>query len=180
MLSAGAWKLSQTNLITFVLVDSDGTEVTGLGSGFTLQISKAGGAFAGSAGTKAEIGSGWYKYTSTAGEADTVGPVAVKVTHASIVQQNLEYTCESRTISSIEFTYTLTNSVTAVPIEGAQIWIAVDVAGSNVIWVGTTDSLGIARDDSGGLPRLDPGTYFFFRQKAGFTFSPEPDTEVVS
>jgi hypothetical protein len=180
MLSAGAWKLSQQNLITFVLVDTNGNEVTGLGNGFTLELSKAGAAFAGSAGTKAEISNGWYKYTSTAGEADTVGPVAIKVTHASIVQQNLEYTCESRAISSIEFTYTLTNSVTAAPIEGAQIWITVDAAGNNVIWAGATDSLGIARDDSGGLPRLDPGTYFFFRQKAGFTFSPEPDTEIVS
>lgn len=179
MLSAGAWKLSQTNLITFVLVDSDGTEVTGLGTGFTLQISKAGGAFAGSAGTKAEIGSGWYKYTSTAGEADTVGPVAVKVTHASIVQQNLEYVVEQRTINSIAFTYTVTNSVSAAPLEGVQVWIAVDSAGANVVWYGTTDSLGVARDDSSNLPRLDAGTYYIFRQLAGFTFS-DPDTEVVS
>jgi hypothetical protein len=180
MLSAGAWKLSQTNLITFVLVDSAGTEVTGLGTGFTLQISKAGGAFAGGAGTKAEIGSGWYSYLSTSGEADTVGPVAIKVTHASIVQQNMEYVVEQRTISSIAFTYTVTNSVSAAPLEGVQVWIATDSAGANVVWVGTTDSAGVARDDSGALPRLDPATYFFFRQLAGFTFSPDPDSEVVS
>jgi hypothetical protein len=179
MLSAGTWKLSQANLITFVLVDASGTEVTGLGSGFTLQLSKAGGAFAGSAGTKAEISNGWYKYTSTVGEADTVGPVAIKVTHASVVQQNLEYTCESRAINSIAFTYTVTNSVTAASLEGVQVWIAVDSAGANIVWNGTTDSLGVARDDNGNLPRLDAGTYYFFRQLAGFVFS-DPDSESVS
>lgn len=178
MLSAGAWKLSQTNLITFVLVDSDGTEVTGLGTGFTLQISKAGGAFAGSAGTKAEIGSGWYKYTSTAGEADTVGPVAIKVTHASIVQQNMEYVCESRAITAIEFTYTVTNSVTAAAIEGVQVWFCPNGDTSRVIWYGVTDAFGIARDEAGSKPRLDPGTYTIVLQKAGYTFA--NDTETVS
>jgi hypothetical protein len=179
MLSAGAWKLSQTNLITFVLVDSNGNEVTGLGTGFTLQISKAGGAFAGSAGTKAEIGSGWYRYLTTAVEADTVGPVAIKVTHASAVQQNLEYVVEQRTINAIEYTYTVTNSVTAAAIEGVQIWICADIAGVNVIWYGVTDSSGVARDENGAKPRLDAGTIYIFRQKAGMIFS-DPDTETVS
>lgn len=179
MLSAGAWKLSQQNLITFVLVDSNGNEVTGLGSGFTLQLSKAGGAFTASAGTKAEIGSGWYKYLATAGEADTVGPVAIKVTHASVIQQNLEYVVEQRTITAVEFTYTVTNSVTSAPLEGVQVWIATDSAGSYVVWAGTTDASGVARDSNSGLPLLDPGTYYFWRQRAGFTFT-NPDTETVS
>lgn len=179
MLSAGAWKLSQSNMITFVLVDTNGLEVTGIGSAFTLQVSKAGEAFNGSGGTKGEIGSGWYKYTSTTGEADTVGPVAIRVTHASVVQQNLEYVVEGRTITSIEFTYTVTNSVTLLPLEGVQVWIATDIAGANVVWYGVTDSSGIARDDAGALPRLDPGTYQIFRNRAGFTFN-DPDTEVVA
>lgn len=179
MLSAGAWKLSQQNLITFVLVDSGGVEVTGLGSTFTLQISKAGGAFAGSAGTKAELSDGWYKYTSTAGEADTYGPVAIKVTHGSIVQQNLEYCIEGRNITAIEYTYTVTNSQTTQPLEGVQIWIAIDSAGNNVVWSGMTDSVGVARDDEGQLPRLDPATYYIFRNLAGFQFS-DPDVESVS
>lgn len=179
MLSAGAWKLNQQNLITFVLVDASGTEVAGLGSGFTLQLSKAGAAFAGSAGTKGEIGSGWYSYLSTTNEANTIGSVAIKITHASIVQQNLEYVVEQRTISAVEFTYTVTNSVTGDPIEGVQIWICVDAAGAEVVWYGVTDALGIARDEDGNLPRLDPGQYFIFRQRAGFVFS-DPDTEVVA
>lgn len=91
MLSAGDWVLNQTNRITFVMVDTAGTEVAGLGTGFTLQLSKNGGAFAGSAGTKAEIGNGWYSYIATAGESDTAGPVAIRVTGAGAVQQNLVY-----------------------------------------------------------------------------------------
>lgn len=180
MLSAGAWKLSQQNLITFVLVDSDGTEVAGLGATFTLEISKAGGAFAASAGTKAEISDGWYEYTSTAGEADTIGPVSIKVTGAGTIQQNLSYVVETRTINAIEYTYTLTSDAAPfAPIEGAQVWITTDVTGQNVVWAGMTDSLGVARDEDGALPFLDAGIYQFFRQRAGFLFQ-NPDQELVS
>lgn len=91
MLAAGDWVLNQTNKITFVMVNTAGVEVAGLGTGFTLQLSKNGAAFAASAGTKAEIGNGWYSYIATAGESDTAGPVAVKVTGAGAVQQNLVY-----------------------------------------------------------------------------------------
>lgn len=173
------WKLSQANQIVFVLVDSNGLEVSGLGTGFTLQISKAGGAFAGSAGTKAEIGSGWYSYVSTSGEANTVGEIAIKITHASIIQQNLAYTVEQRTISAIEYTYTVTDDVTLLPIEGVQVWIATDTDGQNVVWAGTTDSAGVARDTDGNLPLLDAATYQIFRQRAGYTFV-NPDQEIVS
>lgn len=174
MLSAGTWKLSQQNLIMFVLVDPDGLEVTGLGDTFTLQISKAGAAFQPSAGDKDEIGMGWYSYLATAGESDTPGPVAIAVTSGSTVQQNLEYVVESRTVNAVEFTYTVTNSVTSAPIEGAQVWFLI---GSNVVWYGVTDSFGVARDANGNLPFLDPGTYTVRSQKAGFTFP--VDTETV-
>lgn len=174
------WTLNQTNRIAFVMVDSSGTEVAGLGSGYTLQLSKNGGAFAASGGTKAEIGNGWYTYLSTAGEADTVGVVAVKVTGAGAVQQNLEYVVKQRTPGAIAFTYTVTNSQNGNPIEGVEIWITTDTAGNNVVWAGSTDSSGVARDDNDNLPYLDPGTYYFFRQKAGFIFNPIYDTEVVS
>jgi hypothetical protein len=81
--------------------------------------------------------------------------------------------------TAIEFTYTVTNSVTGIPIEGAEVWITTDVAGANIIWKGDTDTFGVARDDAGNLPRLDPGTYQFWTQRAGFTFV-NPDAEVVS
>ncbi len=83
--------INTTAKITFVLVNSSGVEVTGLGATFTVQISKNGGAFAASSGTKAEISDGWYSYTFAAGETDTAGPLAVKVTGAGAAQQNLLY-----------------------------------------------------------------------------------------
>lgn len=173
------WQLNQANKITFVMVDSNNAEVAGLGSGFTLQVSKNGGAFAASAGTKAEIGSGWYSYLATAAEADTIGPVSIKVTGAGAVQQNLEYVVKQRNPGALAFTYTVTRSDNAQPIEGVTVWITTDLAGNNVIWQGSTDASGVARDDNNSLPYLDSGTYFFWSQKSGYTFS-NPDSEVIS
>lgn len=173
------WELNQANRIAFVMVDSSNVEVPGLGSGFTLQLSKNGGAFAASGGTKAEIGNGWYTYLATAGEADTVGPVAVKVTGAGAVQQNLEYVVKQRNPGAIEYTYTVTNTVTALPIEGVRVVISTDSLGSNVVFVGMTDSFGVLRDSYSNKPRLDAGTYFLWSSKIGFSF-PNPDSEVIS
>lgn len=93
--------LNTPKLLMFVLVDSNGTEVTGLGSTFTVTISKNGGAFAASAGAKAEIGNGWYSYTLTAAETDTLGALAVKVAGTGAVQQNLLYDVVGSIISTI-------------------------------------------------------------------------------
>lgn len=177
--SSGIWEPNQQNKIVFVLVDSNGAEVAGLGTTFTLEISKNGGAFQSSAGTKAEIGSGWYSYLTTPGEADTVGPVAIKVTEATIVQQNLEYVVEDRASEAIEFTYTVTDVDTGNPIDGVMVQFSVTANGNKVAKEGITDSFGVVRDVFGRLPRLDPGTYFVFRHKAGYVFD-DPDTEVVS
>jgi hypothetical protein len=80
---------------------------------------------------------------------------------------------------AIEFTYTVTETVSGDPIEGAEVWISTDIAGNNVIWKGDTDAFGVAMDVNGELPMLDAGTYYFWSQKAGYTFV-NPDTEVVS
>lgn len=173
------WQLNQQNRITFVLVDSNNNEVAGLGSIFTLEISKNGGAFAASAGVKGEIGNGWYTYLATTNEANTVGPLSIRVTGAGIVQQNLEYVVKQRNPGAIQFTYTVTRSDNGNPLDGVEIWIATDTLGTNIVWNGVTDALGVARDSNSQLPYLDPGTYYFFRKKAGFSFS-NPDTEVVS
>lgn len=84
-----------TPKIEFVLVDAAGVEVTGLGGGFTVTLSKNGGAFGASAGSKAEIGSGWYRYTPTAAETNTVGPLALAITGAGALQQNLLFDVEA-------------------------------------------------------------------------------------
>ena len=174
------WRLNQANRIVFVMVDNTNTEVAGLGGGFTLELCKAAGAFAASAGTKAEIANGWYTYLATASEADTIGPIAVKVTGAGAVQQNLAYVVQQYTPQAIAFTYTVTNSQSGLPVSGVEVWITTDSAGLNVVLSGlTTDASGIARDGAGLLPYLDPGSYYFWRQRANYEFG-GADLEVVS
>jgi len=80
--------------------------------------------------------------------------------------------------TAIEFTYTLT-APGPIPIVGARIEVTSDLAGDNVVWCGETDTFGVARDDNGYLPRLQPGTYYFWRSAPGYTFV-NPDTEIVS
>lgn len=179
MLNAGNWTSNQSNTILFVLVDTFGVEKIGLGSSFTLELSKAGAAFQASAGVKNEIGLGWYSYVAAANEADTAGPVAIVITGSGILQQNLEYVVESRVVTAIDFPYTLTSDASGhPPIAGAEILIFTDAGGVNFVWGGRTDAMGVARDEIGNLPRLEPGTYYFFRYKNLFSFA-NPDVEIV-
>ena len=179
VIGAGVWELDDVNIITFVLVDAANAEVTGLGGTFTLEVSKNGGAFVGSAGAKSEISDGWYMYVATAGEADTVGSVSIFVTGVGAVQQNLEYVVEYRNIEAIEFQYTVTNAISGDPLSGVRVWFTTDISGSNVVWQGLTDAFGVARNEFGVLPRLDPGTWYVWRNKIGFDFA-DPDTEVIT
>jgi len=179
MLSAGVWRKNQPNTILFVMVDANGSEIPGLGSSFVLQISKTGSAFAAGAGNNSEVGMGWYKYVSTAGEADTSGPIAILVTGAGAIQQNLEYVVEERVETAVEFTYTVTSTAGNVPLEGVKVTIYADALGAQIVWNGWTDALGVARDTYGNKPRLEPGTYYFWRFKTGYAFA-NPDIEAVS
>lgn len=174
------WKRNQQNKICFVMVDGNYTEVPGLGAAFNLFISKNGGAFVPSAGVKAEISDGWYSYVTTVGEADTIGPVAIYVTGAGCIQQNLEYVVQQRNAGCIPFTYTVLNSITLNPIPSAEVWVTDNIAGTNVVWQGETDALGIARDINGNLPCLDAGTYYFWKHEPGLIDDQNPDTEIVS
>jgi hypothetical protein len=179
MLSAGAWRKNQPNTILFVLTNNIGIEVPGLGSSFVLEVCKGAGAFQASAGVKSELTGGWYKYVSTPEESDTSGPVAIRVNGAGIVQQNLEYIVDDRVVTAIEFTYTVTSTAGNVPIPDVKISVYADALSTNIVWTGTTDVFGVARDIYGNKPRLQPGTYYFIRDKNGFIFE-NPDTEVVS
>lgn len=179
MLSATEWRKHQPNTILFVLVDESTVEIEGLDDSFDLFISKAGGSFAAGAGFKWEVGLGWYAYTATPTEANTSGPVAIVVTGTGVVQQNLEYVVEDRVITAVEFTYTVTSTAGNVPLQGVEVRIFGDAIATQIVWTGVTDSLGVARDFYGYKPRLEPGTYYFFRDKPGYTFN-DPDQETVS
>ena len=73
----------------------------------------------------------------------------------------------------IAFPYTVTNSVTGLPISEVRVWVTTDEAGNNVIRNEYTTSLGVATF------YLDAGTYYFWRSKSGYRFT-NPDTEVVA
>ncbi len=79
----------------------------------------------------------------------------------------------------IEFTYTVTDVTTSLPIEGVECWFTGDIGGTDIVWKGTTDAFGVARDTFDNLPRLDAGTYYVWRRRSGYYFD-DPDTEVVS
>jgi len=82
---------SEEHLVMFVMIDASGVEVAGLGTAFSVEISKNGGSFAAGAGVKSEIGSGWYSYLLSESETDTIGPLAMRVNAVGCVQQNLLY-----------------------------------------------------------------------------------------
>lgn len=176
--------LNQDQQIDFVMVDAAGVELPGLAGLLVVELSKATDvAFNPAVGAQSEKGDGWYTYTldASSGEVDTPGPLDVIINAPGAQQQNIPCVVKSAAVNAIEFTYTVTSSVPPnPPIEGVAVWITTDIGGFNVVWNGETDALGVARDGNGELPWLDPGTYFFWRQKAGWEFSPEPDTEIVS
>lgn len=81
--------------------------------------------------------------------------------------------------TAVEFTYTVYKVGTVTPIEGVKVEIHRNAAGTdhyNTYW---TDAFGAARDEFGNKPRLDPGTWYFFRFKGGYSFD-NPDTEVIT
>ncbi len=71
-----------------------------------------------------------------------------------------------------EWTYTLTDALTANPIPDADVWVSTDAGGSSVVASGRTDQNGQITF------YLDSGTVYIWRQKSGWNFT-NPDTEVV-
>jgi len=65
--------------LVFVLLDTNGVEVAGLGSTFTVTYTKNGGEITAGSGTKAEVGSGIYTYVQTTDETDTRGPLLYEI-----------------------------------------------------------------------------------------------------
>lgn len=156
------WATNVSNTIVFVMVDTSGTEVTGLGASYTLELRKPGGSFAASAGTKSEIANGWYQYVSTAGEADTAGSLAIRVTGAGCAQQNLVAMVGASHAGFGATSKTLTINDGSNPLDGVEVWLTTDSAGSNKVASGITDALGQVTF------YLDAGTYYVWQQIAGY------------
>lgn len=173
-------ELGQENEITFVMVDSNNNEVAGLGSGFTLLISKNGGAAAASAGTKSEISGliGFYRYVLTVEESLPSGSRSIQVTGSGAVRQNLEYVVRGRNVNAEERDYRVVEPDETTPIPDADVYFSIDLAGTNIVWEGVSDTFGYARDVNGLKPWLQDGTYYVRVIKEGYTFP--IDTEVFS
>lgn len=70
------------------------------------------------------------------------------------------------------WTYTLTDDVTAAPLDGAEVWVTSDIGGANIIAYTHTNAAGVASFC------LDSGTVYVWRRLSGYTFT-NPDVEVV-
>ena len=69
--------------------------------------------------------------------------------------------------------YTITNSVTGLPLADVNVWATTDLAGLNTVASGVTNAIGqITFFFDSGV------TYYMWRQKDGFTFT-NPDIEVM-
>lgn len=171
------WSVGVANETPFVMIDSAGSELSGLTVAVEIRKPAVAG-FAAGGGTVTELGDGWYVYTSTAAEADTLGNGALKATASGAVQQNLPFTVKYVDLGNYkEWPYRVTKD--GVPTEGARVRVSTDEAGSNVIWVGVTDVDGYARDIYDQHPYLPPGNRYFWPYKANTDFD-RPDLEVVS
>ena len=172
------WVPDQRNLITFVLADDAAVEIPGLGSSWTIEISTAGAAvWLPGQGTKSEIGNGWYAYLTTESEASSSqpGPRSVRITHASIAQQNLEYTVLARDTGSVDVSFFVANSADGQPIPGATVWFTVSEADKEAaIWQGVTDFTGAAKDQAGNDPRLGIGVLYAWKYLSGWTDDRNP------
>jgi hypothetical protein len=69
-----------TTAMDFLMVLASDHITGATGKTVTVTICKSGGSFAASAGSVSEISSGWYRYSPTAAETNTVGPLLL---HAS-------------------------------------------------------------------------------------------------
>ena len=172
------WTLGQQNRVSFVMVDSAGAELTGLT--LAVEVSKDGGAFVAGGGSWGEIGSGWYWYLSTAGESDTLGPMAIRITAATAIQQNLEYAVYGRQSSAAERDYLVTNSVTLLPEQSVEVTVSIDAGKTLIMWAGMTRADGYAVDANGFKPFLQAGTYYFWKYKPGVVADNIPDVEVFT
>ena len=128
-----------------------------------------------------------YKYASNevdAALADYDGPTKAELDSAvtslkgvdGTDHTNLSDEIATRTTlgaGAITWTYSVTNSVTGLPIADVNVWVTTDVAGSNVIASGNTNQNGIVTF------YLDAGTIYVWCQKTGYDLT-NPDTEVVS
>lgn len=141
-----------------------------------------------SAGAMTEIGDGFYSYDFSGYNA--AKDYAVLCDGGAALSPGERYASAATTVEGevtgikaktdvmggpggIPWSYTLTNSVTSLPIPDARVWITTDLAGKNVIASGYTNNFGVVSFT------LEAGPINIWREKAGFNFD-NPTQEVVA
>jgi hypothetical protein len=102
--------------------------------------------------------------------------------NAPIFSFSIENRTGSPQAGALEITYTVYKEEAKQNVlEGCQVWVTkTNSSTAPVVFSGTTDSNGILVDTLGSSkPWLDAGTYYFWRQMSGYTFS-NPDEESFS
>lgn len=168
------WQPNSSNTANFQLVDTSSDPVTGLGTAFMFDVMLPGtSVFADGTGTKSEIGRGWYRYVSPPAESTTVGELAVTASGVGTTQQNLTYQVGDATAGFGSTSRTINVVVDGTPIDGAEVWITRDIAGTKLV-AGTLTT----NADGNANFWLDSGTYYVWVQAAEKNFT-NPTTITV-
>ena len=160
----------------------DNAPETGDAANITAFISKNGAAGVATSNTNPAAATnmdGLYWFSLSQEETNTglIAIYAVSATDNILIDPVVIYPSTATLLGAgaISFTYTIRedDEDTGDPIEGVNIWVTTDEAGSNIIARGDSDSSGQVTFF------LDAGNNYFWRAKASFTFD-NPDLEIVS
>lgn len=175
-----------SRMATFTYTAPDNTGIASILSGVNDLISTIGTAGAGLTALPGMVWANSVRTLSSFGSlvADIWSHVTRTLTSGGGATAAEVWAYAERTLTAfvygalIEFTYTLTDAVSGLPLVGVTVRISTDSAGSNTAWIGLTDALGVARDGYGAKPRLAAGSYYFWRSLSGYSFA-DPDVEAV-
>lgn len=131
-----------------------------------------------SGGTAVSMGGGLYKYTYNGGAIDPIAIFKNNDSNCDTMQQaalsvtSLTVATSQLGAGSVHWTYTLNDNL-GNPIQGAEIWVTTDLAGTNIICSGVTDNYGQISF------WIDAGSVYVWGEKAGYNFT-NPTLQVVS
>jgi len=165
----------------FLMVDSNDhvTGKTGLTPSVTL--SKNGAGFVAASGTVSELTNGWYVLAGNAADRNTLGSLAI---HASatgtdpcdllmLIVNYDPFVGLGSMAGSGAISWDVTVDDGTNPLDGVEVWVTTDPEGTSIVASGQTDALGVV------TLTLDAGTYYCWKQLAGYNFS-NPEVMVVS
>ena len=141
------WGVEASQTIYFPMIDTNGNEVAGLGSGLTIQLVKPGTtAYITLSGTQGEVGNGIYYYTNDTSDASLAGMGLLKITGSGVVQQNIGvhigagfvWTSPTRTLTPPSVTVTSTVTGAVITVYRGVTWV---IALSNLGDISDRDKL---------------------------------------